>query len=443
MKLTEANREAFEIVSRLRASDHQAYWVGGCVRDLLLGRTPKDIDVATSATPDEITRLFPGAKSIGASFGVMLLGHTEIATFRSEQAYSDGRRPDSVQYETEPRRDAARRDFTINGMFLDPISGEVLDFFGGREDLRNRIVRAIGDARERFAEDHLRLLRAVRFAARLNFTIDDATLAAMRESAPSITRVAAERVRQELTRILTEGGAKRGLELLRGSLLLPQVLPEVQAMIGVEQPPEFHPEGDVFIHTGIMLDLLQPPIPPTLAWGVLLHDVGKPVTQTFDTRIRFNGHVEAGVRIATDILERLRFPNAERDQILSLVANHMRFMDVQRMKESTLKRFLRLDEFPEHLELHRVDCASSSGRLENYEFVREKLAQLPAEALSPPALIGGADLIAAGFQPGPKFREALMLVEEAQLSGEVASKEEALALASDFLASASTTPGAK
>jgi poly(A) polymerase len=425
--------EAFAIVDRLRTAGYKAYWVGGCVRDLLLERTPKDIDVATAATPSEVLALFPEAKPVGASFGVMLLGKVEIATFRSDCAYADGRRPEAVRYETDPKEDAARRDFTINGMFLDPVSGEVLDFFDGQRDLVAGVVRAIGDASERFEEDHLRMLRAVRFAARLGFTIESGTWNAIQANAQKIERIAAERVREELTRMLTEGGAKRALEMLAGTGLLREVLPEIEAMRGVEQPPEHHPEGDVFTHTCLMLDLLTPPVARTLAWGVLLHDVGKPVTQTFGDRIRFNGHVEAGLRIAAPLLQRLRFSSDDQEQILRLVEHHMRFAEAPRMKASTWKRFLRLDRFEEHLELHRVDCTSSSGHLENYELMKQRWEEAEPEVARPVLLVTGNDLIAAGYTPSKAFGNALRVLEDAQLNGEITTREEGLALAARVL----------
>jgi poly(A) polymerase len=357
-----------------------------------------------------------------------------VATFRSETTYADGRRPDSVTFETDPRADVERRDFTINALLMDPATGEVIDLVGGRADIEARIVRAIGDPVRRFAEDHLRMLRAVRFAARLDFRIDPATLSAIRAERDSIRRVSAERVRDELNRILTEGGAKRGFELLDQSGLLEQLLPEIAAMKGVEQPPEYHPEGDVWTHTLIMLDGLEAGTPVTLAWGVLLHDVGKPGTfRVAPDRIRFDGHVELGVEIARRIAKRLRFSNAECEQVVALVANHMRFADVQKMRASTLKRFLLLPCFDQHLELHRLDVGSSNRYFESYDFVRRKLAETPPEEIKPPRLIGGRDLVAAGFAPGPEMGRALAAVEEAQLEGTVRTREEALDVARRIL----------
>lgn len=420
--------EARQIIARLRQAGFTAYLTGGCVRDLLLGNTIQDYDVATSARPDEILSLFPDAKQVGAHFGVALIHGVEVATYRSDGQYLDGRHPEQVHFEKDPARDASRRDFTINGMFLDPDQNQVLDFVGGQQDLEQKIIRAIGDPELRFQEDHLRMLRAIRFAAVLNFTIEPRTLAAIQKLAPRIHCIAKERIRNELTRMLTEGYPRRAFELLNDSGLLQEVLPEVKAFQGVEQPPEFHPEGDVWTHVLIMLDLLNHPS-PTLAWGVLLHDVGKPGTFQNLDRIRFNGHVELGVNIAREILHRYRFSSEDRDQIISLVENHMRFGDVHRMKASTLKRFFRLPVFEEHLELHRVDCASSHNKLDNYHLAREEYETLPPEIIRPIRLLTGKDLIQAGWPPGPFFTKVLNTVEDAQLEGKIQTKEEALELA--------------
>jgi len=402
------------------------------VRDLLMERAPKDYDVATSARPHQLLQLFPGADSVGAHFGVVLVhsdsAQVEVATYRSDLEYTDGRRPDGVHFETDPRQDAMRRDFTINALFLDPFSGEILDFTGGRADLEAKLIRAIGDPDARFREDHLRLLRAVRFAARTGFEIEPETFAAICALAPLVQSVSAERIRDEIARILTEGGPRRGFELLDSTGLLRHILPEVAAMKGVEQPPEFHPEGDVWTHTLIMLDGLKAPS-IGLALGVLLHDVGKPPTFRIADRIRFDGHVEKGVEIAHAILTRLRFPNSVTETAEGLVANHMKFMDVPKMKESTLKRFLRLPDFEDHMALHRLDCLSSHGGLENYEYVRQKQREVPPEQLKPRPLITGRDLIAAGYRPGPPFGIVLDEIEDAQLEGRVSTTAEALEMA--------------
>jgi poly(A) polymerase len=401
------------------------------VRDLLLGAEPKDFDVATDARPERLLELFPGAGRVGAHFGVVLVRQdsacVEVATLRSDRDYADGRRPAAVRFETDPRQDALRRDFTINGLMMDPESGAVLDHVGGRADLERRLIRAIGDPEIRFGEDHLRLLRAIRFAARLGFEIEPATFGALRRNHAAILRVSAERIRDELARILIEGGARRGFELLDASGLLASVLPEVAAMKGVAQPPEYHPEGDVWVHTLLLLERLEHPS-VTLALGALLHDVGKPPTFRVAERIRFDGHAEEGVRLAGQILSRLRFSRDEIEQVEALVANHMRFGAAPGMRESTLKRFLRLPQFDEHLELHRLDVLAGSRRLETYDFVRRKREELSAARLTPPPLITGADLIAAGYRPGPLFTRILTAVEDAQLEGLANTREDALAL---------------
>src|SRR5580700_8984664 len=446
------------IVQTLRQRGYQAFLVGGCVRDLLLGREPKDYDVATNATPEQVMTIFPETYAVGAQFGVVLVpmaeplaerdvasnvstqdsdrvdlgasthAHAvEVATFRSDIGYSDGRHPDEVRFSQDPREDVARRDFTINGMLLDPVRGEVLDFVGGRKDLEAKIVRAIGDPERRFGEDKLRMLRAVRFAARFEYAIEPGTFAAVQKLAGEISAVSRERVRDELTRMLTEGHACRAFLLLDESGLLREVLPEISAMKGVQQPPQFHPEGDVFVHTLLLLDNLPQPCPPALAWGALLHDVGKPPTfRVAPDRIRFDGHVEVGVKIAEGICERLRFSNHDASQVLALVDNHMRFGHVTRMKESTLKKFMRLPAFDEHLALHRADCLASHRNLSTYQFVQRKRAEIPAEKMRPAPLVTGDDLIREGRIPGPKFREILSAVEDAQLEGRLPSRDAAL-----------------
>jgi poly(A) polymerase len=375
--------------------------------------------------------LFPNSGAVGAHFGVVLvrdgLSQVEVATYRSDNDYADGRRPASVQFETDARQDVLRRDFTINGLLMDPETGAVLDYVDGRADLERHAIRAIGEPALRFREDHLRLLRAVRFAARLKFAIDADTFAAMQRDHELIRSVSAERVRDELARILTEGGARRGFELLDESGLLAVILPEVSAMKGVEQPPEFHPEGDVWLHTLLLLEGMHHPT-LTLAMGALLHDVGKPPTFRVADRIRFDGHVEEGVRLAHRILTRLRFSNDEMEQVEALVANHMRFKDLANMRQSTLKRFLRMPDFVEHLELHRLDCTASNGRLENYELARHKLNEFPDEHLKPAPLVTGTDLIAAGYRPGPIFSTILTVIEDAQLEGRIHSTGEGLEL---------------
>src|SRR5271168_205098 len=422
---------AIQIADRLTTHGHQAWLVGGCVRDMLLGRDPQDYDISTDATPDQLLELFPGADLVGAQFGVVLVDGVEVATFRSDLDYRDGRHPEGVRYETDPREDVLRRDFTINALLLAPQSlsdlSQVVDHVGGLADLRTGIIRAIGEPEQRFSEDHLRMLRAVRFAARFGFAIECVTLAAIQKLHSSILGIAPERIRDELIRILTEGGARRGFELLNETGLLLDILPEVAAMQGVAQPPEFHPEGDVWIHTLLMLEGLRDPT-PALAMGVLLHDVGKPGTFRIADRIRFDGHVELGETLARGILDRLRFSNSDSEQILALIGNHMRFADVHRMRESTRRRFLRLPVFEEHLELHRLDCLSSFGDLSSYTFMKEQHEVLEPQQLRPVPLMTGHDLISAGYRPGPAFSRMLEAVEDAQLEARISSKEDALAL---------------
>jgi poly(A) polymerase len=453
------------------------------VRDLLLGSAPKDYDVATSATPDVVLGLFPRTFAVGAHFGVVLVADgtcgaadaacgaeekrdeqqvvlTEVATFRSDGVYLDGRHPDSVRYTKSAEEDVRRRDFTINGLLLDverlfpqglkpsSLTGEdvrakartlhdgvnlrsaVIDHVGGLADLDAGLVRAIGRAEERFEEDRLRMLRGVRFAARFGFELEAETAAAIRRMAAKTAAVSRERMRDELTRMLTEGRARRAFELLDETGLLVEVLPEVARMKGVEQPPQFHPEGDVWTHTLLLLGQLEAGCPLTLGWGALLHDVGKPPAfRRGPERIRFDGHVEVGVAMTAEICRRFRFSNEETRKTLALVENHMRFMDAARMKASTLKRFFRLEGFEEHLALHRMDCLAASGNLEHWEFVRERWLAMPEEAVRPRPLITGRELIAAGYEPGPGFKKMLRAVEDAQLEGTIGTVEEAMRLA--------------
>jgi putative nucleotidyltransferase with HDIG domain len=524
---------ACTILRELRAAGHEAYLAGGCVRDLLLGREPKDYDVATSATPDLVLGMFKRTFAVGAHFGVVLVASetgdksnaanspetteatprfvlTEVATFRSDGAYSDGRHPDAVRYTKSAEEDVRRRDFTINGLLLDPlilfpqaldrlrkdpvsasfVSGHdfsradkangtswalapagclsrpfaresnlfpqpvnpdssgglnarpetntlqaqtdlraaVIDHIGGLADLDACLVRAIGRPELRFEEDHLRMLRGVRFAARFGFAIDPGTASAIRRLASKTAAVSRERVRDELTKMLTEGRARRAFELLDETSLLAEVLPEIARMKGVEQPPQYHPEGDVFTHTLMLLEQLEAGAPLTLAWGALLHDVGKPPTFRRADRIRFDGHVEVGVAMGAEICRRFRFSNDETRQILALIENHMRFADAHRMKASTLKRFFRLDSFDQHLALHRMDCMAASCKLDHWNFVRDRYEATPEAAVRPQPLITGRDLIAAGYVSGPRFKEMLRAVEDAQLEGAICSANEAMEL---------------
>ncbi len=427
--------EAARVVRRLRDAGFDAFLVGGCVRDLVMGREAKDYDVATSATPAQVLEIYPHGLTIGAQFGVVALvlpaGIVEVATFRSDGNYADGRHPEEVQYARSAREDVSRRDFTINGLLLDPlmptIEAGLLDYVGGCADIERRVVRTIGKPEERFAEDRLRMLRAVRFAARFRFELDPAAAEAIRRLAPAIKEVSAERIRDEIVKILIEGEARRGFELLDGTGLLAQVLPEVKAMQGVKQPPEFHPEGDVWTHTLLMLESMRAPT-PTLALGVLLHDVGKPPTFSIRDRIRFDEHERVGTVMTEDLLRRLRFSNQQTGQVMALVSNHMRFKDFPRMRRSTQLRFLRLEDFGEHLELHRLDCLSSHADLTNYEMARRIMEETPQEKVKPRPLVNGDDLIALGYQPGPEFKVMLQAVEDAQLEGTIGSREAGLEL---------------
>ena len=425
---------ANSICDALENAGFQAFLVGGCVRDLLLGREPADYDVASSATPEQVLRLFPDGITVGAQFGVILVesdgAKVEVATFRSDVGYSDGRHPDRVEYASTPEEDVKRRDFTINGLVMRHNTGEILDYVDGQADLRAGIIRAIGEPDRRFKEDKLRMLRAVRFAARFGYAIEHQTFAAIRKHTKEISQVSAERIRGELTKLLTEGAARTGFELLDSCWLLSIILPEIAAMKGVEQPPQYHPEGDVWIHTLLMLEGLPAGGSETLAWGVLLHDVGKPATfrsarETGD-RIRFDGHVDVGLAIGKQVLGRMRFSNDDTEQILSLVEHHMKFKDVERMRPATLKRFVRLPRFEEHLALHRLDCLSSHRNLEAYQFVIDFIRTTPPEIVQPARLVTGEDVLGLGYRPGPAVGRILAAVEEAQLNGEVGSREEAI-----------------
>lgn len=423
-----------QILTRLHDAGHQAYLAGGCVRDHLLGRPSKDIDIATSARPDEVKALFPGSQLVGAHFGVIIVPTeerwTEIATFRTDGCYGDGRRPSSVTFATA-EEDAARRDFTINGLFYDPETDAILDYVGGQADLEKRVLRAIGDPLARFEEDHLRLLRAIRFAAVLGFEIEPSTWAAIWESAPLISKISPERIRDELDRIWISPQRLAGFDLLVASGLMAQILPEIMTLQGCEQPPEFHPEGDVFVHTRLMLSHLPDDASLPLVLSVLFHDIAKPATQTFDAevgRLRFNGHDKVGAEMTEPILRRLKYANDVIEAVVPAVANHMNFMAVKQMKKSTLRRFLARPHIQDELALHRVDCLGSNGRLDNFEFLLEKQVEFAATAqpLIPPPLVSGRDLIARGHQPGPGFSQVLNQIQTLQLDGAVTTREEAL-----------------
>jgi poly(A) polymerase len=422
---------ATEIARRLSDAGHTAWFAGGCVRDRLLGAAAKDYDIATSATPAQILALFPGGNEIGAHFGVILVkahGHPfEIATFRTDGSYRDGRRPESVTFATA-EEDAQRRDFSINGLFENPVTGEIIDFVGGRADIEARILRAIGNPAERFQEDALRLMRGVRFATTLDFDIDPATRSALRDNAELLRKISPERIRDEFSRLIVHPHRARGLDLLVETGLIRHVVPEVLDLIGCEQPPQWHPEGDVFVHTRLMLEMLRPEPSLELCLAVLLHDIGKPATFAVDPdgRIRFNGHDAVGAQMAEEILRRLRYPNDTIAAVREIVATHMQFMHVQQMRTAKLKRFMARATFDDDLELHRVDCASSNGFTDNYEFLLEKADAFASEPLIPPPLVTGRDLIAYGLAPGPHFKPILDAIETEQLEGRLASREEAL-----------------
>ena len=429
--LSPMERTARELVTRLRDCGHVAYFAGGSVRDLVRGETPKDIDIATDARPEAVQKIFSRTYAVGAHFGVIVVLENElqfeVATFRSDDVYIDGRRPTAVHF-SSPEEDAKRRDFTINGMFFDPVAGEVIDFVGGRADLAAKLVRAIGDPAQRFAEDRLRMLRAIRFATVLDYQIDDQTWRALIANAGSIKEISAERIREELVRIFLSPKRVRGWDLLDESGLFRAILPEIETMKGCEQPEQFHPEGDVFKHTRLMLQLLPEKVSVPLVFSVILHDVAKPVTSIVDEtgRIRFNGHDRIGAEMTEQIMERLRFSRAEIDATVEMVRQHMVFKDVPRMRVAKLKRFMARPTFEEELELHRVDCASSHGMMDNYEFLLNKRAEFANEPIIPPPLVRGEDLIALGLRPGPKFGEILEAVETRQLEGGLRNREEAL-----------------
>jgi len=424
---------AESLAHRLQQAGHTAYFAGGCVRDELLGVAPKDYDIATDATPEEVQKLFPKSHAVGAHFGVIVVReggeNFEIATFRTDGSYGDGRRPDKVEFST-PQEDAQRRDFTVNGMFLDPVTGSVIDFVGGLVDLRERRLRAIGDAAARFREDHLRLMRAVRFATVLGYNIEPDTWAAVGANAESITRISAERTRDELVKILLHPQRLRGFDLLAESRLLFHILPEMEALKGCTQPPEFHPEGDVWIHTRLMLGLLPETVSLPLVLSVLFHDIAKPATWTCDPaegRIRFNGHDKLGAEMTEVILRRLRFSNDVIEATVEAVTNHMKFMHIQDMRTSRLKRWMASPTFPDELQLHRADCLGSHGMLDNFEFVLARQDEFANAPVIPPRLLDGHELIALGYPPGPDLGKILTAVQDAQLEGVVGSKEEAVA----------------
>ncbi|KAB2639278.1 MAG: CCA tRNA nucleotidyltransferase [Verrucomicrobia bacterium] len=434
-----ARAAALTLARRLMAAGHEALFAGGCVRDKLLGRQPKDFDIATSARPAEVITLFPGSNEVGSHFGVVIAKfrghHIEIATFRTDGSYKDHRRPDSVTFATA-QEDAQRRDFTINGLFEHPETSEVIDFVGGLADLHAGILRAIGEPTARFREDALRLLRAVRFSTCLSMPVEAHTRAALAECAYLLDKISPERIRDEFSKILTSSRRAEGVQLLVDAGLMRHIVPEVLAMIGCEQPPQWHPEGDVFTHTRIMLEMLAPDAPLELCLAVLLHDIAKPPTQTFDEavgRIRFNGHDALGATMAETILRRLRYSNDIIAAVVPMVGRHMQFMAVQHMRKAKVKRFMAAATFSLEMELHRLDCASSNGFTDNYEFLQAKAAEFASEPLIPPPLLSGRDLIQLGMVPGPGFKDLLEAIQTEQLEGRLNDRADALAYLQQLL----------
>ena len=431
---------ATAITKTLIDAGHKAFFAGGCVRDELLEKEPKDYDIATSATPEQVLELFPHSDAIGAHFGVILVKKDgaafEIATFRHDGSYSDGRHPDSVSF-TSPENDAMRRDFTINGLFKNPLTGEIVDFVHGKVDIEERYIRAIGKPEARFQEDALRLLRAIRFSTLLEFDIEPRTWKAIQENAHLLKKISVERISGEFNKILLSPQRATGIQLLVDSGLIRHFLPEVLDLIGCEQPPQFHPEGDVYTHTKIMLDMLQDDPSLELCLSVLLHDIGKPATYSYDQeadRIRFNGHDSLGATMATTILKRLRYPNNCIESVSSMVANHMSFMHVQQMKKAKVKRFMARETYQDEMELHRVDCGSSNGITENYDFLRAQEEIFANEPLIPTPLLKGKDLIDRGLKPGPQFKEILLNLQSEQLEGSINTREEAESWLNNLLA---------
>ena len=424
--------EAMKVVSKLQQSGYLAYFAGGCVRDLLRDEIPTDYDIATNALPEQVAALFSKTRSVGAHFGVIIVISGEfvfeVATFRNDGSYGDGRRPETVEF-TSPEEDVLRRDFTINGIFYDPIEDRTIDYVNGQDDINSGTVRAIGDPESRFKEDHLRLLRAVRFAARFDYKIEESTWAAICGNAKEIKNISEERIRDELSKILLDPERVRGFDLLMESGLMEAIIPEIIDLKGCEQPPQFHPEGDVFVHTRLMLTLLKDDPSLSLVLSVLLHDIGKPATFSYDEeadRIRFNGHDKIGSDMAATILRRLKYPNKIIEEVTEMVVNHMTFKDVQKMREAKLKRFMARPTFEDETELHRVDCLGSWGGLDNYDFLNQKRTEFDNEPIIPPPLLTGKDLIEIGWNPGPELGEILTKVQDLQLEGSLSTKEEAM-----------------
>lgn len=438
---------AKRIVARLRNAGFAAFWVGGCVRDLLLGRKPYDIDIATDATPDQIEALFKRTIAVGKKFGVLIVVENgqnfQVATFRRDEDYKDGRRPERVVF-GDARADALRRDFTVNALFYDPISDKIHDWVGGRSDLRAKVIRTIGSPPERFGEDHLRLLRAIRFAAQLNFEIEAETFAAVKKLAPKISLISAERVRDELLKLFIPSCAARGLDLLRDSGLMKHVLPELCATVTCAQSPDYHPEGSVYNHIRLMLEQLPKDAPASLPWAAILHDIGKPSTASVDETsgtIHFYGHEKIGAEMARHILNRLRFPQKKIEEIVACVRQHMQFKDAKQMRKATLRRLLMRETFPLELELHKLDCMGSHGSLEIYDFLTMQTEELKNRPRIRPPLLKGDDLIALGMKPGPDMGILLHEIRDKQLADELKTRREALAWVRRRLRGQSRTQG--
>ena len=429
----ESNKAAaIDIIGKLQDKGHIAYLAGGCVRDMLRGETPKDYDIATSALPEEITSIFTKTREVGVHFGVVIVivnnQAFDVATFRNDGSYKDGRHPEEVTFST-PQDDTARRDFTVNGIFFDPISEKYIDFVEGKSDIDKKVIRAIGEPNLRFQEDHLRLLRAIRFAARFDYEIEAETWNSIKSNASGISKISKERIRDELTKILLNENRVLGFDLLVESGLMEHIIPEILQLKGCEQPPQFHPEGDVFVHTRLMLSLLKDAPSIELVLSVLLHDIGKPATYSFDEeadRIRFNGHDKLGAEMSEQILRDLKFSNSIIEDVVQMVANHMTFKDVQKMRQSKLKRFMSRSTFNDEIELHRVDCLGSWGGLDNYDFLNKKMVEFANEPIIPQPLLTGKDLIELGWSPGPDLGQTLNSVQDMQLEGKLNSKDEAL-----------------
>ncbi len=420
--------KALNIVKKIKDAGYEAYFAGGCVRDMIMGFSPQDIDIATSATPDVIKSLFPKSLLVGAKFGVVIVvdgnKQFEVTTFRQDEGYSNGRHPDRIKF-TNAKEDVLRRDFTINGLLFDPINKKVIDYVGGQEDIKNKKIRAINDPYLRFEEDKLRMIRAVRFSVKLKFEIEENTYKAIKEKAESIKSVSKERIRDEFLKLLLCDKPSDGINLLIDLGLMKHIIPEIELMKGVIQPPKFHPEGDVFTHTMIMLDMAQT-TSTTLLLGILLHDIGKPFTFTIKDRIRFDNHDKKGVEIALKTCKNLRLSNEDTQKIVELIENHLKFINVENMRINKLKRFLRMDNFAEHLELHRLDCLASHGDLNTYNFCLKKLEEFGEEKIKPKPLINGNDLISLGYKPGPIFKKIITFIEDLQLEDKISNKEEAI-----------------